>query len=226
MFDSLRGLVLDEHEDVVTLSVATSNLDYGGPLLERPGAVLAKYGGADGAHVWSRSYGAGLAPSGLAVDGEGDLFVSASLVDHANLGTGKLAPSGVLDALFARFDDLGNPLWVRTIPASVQSDGLDIFAERDGHVVVAVSLTGDVTLPGGLDAPTGVDSLLLVRLDGDGNPEALKNLGGIVLDAPVHLQPGASDDVVISGGFSGTLRVGAPLTTRGNLDAFVAHFLP
>ncbi len=224
--DSLAGASLDAAGDVVLLATSETNTDYGGPKVAGPGAIVAKYAGKDGAHLWSRSLGAGFAPERLALDASDDIFLAADLQGIADLGTGKLAPRGTSDALLARLDPTGATVWVETVPSSVETHALSIYATHTGGLLAAVRLTGTLAPDAGVSTPLGVDSLVLLHLDQDGRFTWAKNVGGIVFETPANFADAPGGLVLAYGGYEGTLDLGGVEIARGHADAFAAEFLP
>ena len=224
--DTAYGLALGPQGDVVLLVEAQTSTDFGGPPLAQPGLVVAAYAQHDGSHRWSRSYGGGVRPIALQVDGAGDVFVAGDLTGEADLGTGKLRPKGTTDAFVARLGVDGAPAWVAPVAASVDARTLALLRRAEGGLVAALVVTGDVDLGGGITAPVGVDSLVLVRLDLDGRFEWARGAGGVFLKVPVGLADLPEGRLLAFGGFAGTLELTPPLLSAGSSDVFASELLP
>jgi hypothetical protein len=224
--DLPTAIHLDPKGDVVLLASSTTATDYGGPPLPQSGLIVAKYAQQDGAHLWSRAFGVGVDPMRLDVDPEGSIFVAGDLLAEADLGTGKLHPKGIADAVLARLSPDGAPIWVKPVAGTVETHALSVFHSASGGVLAAMRLTGSVDLGDGISTPPGADSLLLVRLDAGGRAEWARNAGGILLEAPVNFADLAGGRVLAYGGFAGTLELGGAAKAAGGSDVFVAELLP
>lgn len=219
------GVELNPAGDVVVGVLSATETSFGGPPLERPGASLVAFGGADGAYLWGRAYGASVGSSILSIDGEGNLFMAGGLGPEADFGTGKLTPRGEKSAFVGRFTGDGAPVWITQLPSDVDVYPLAVRRDPAGGIVAALGVTGNLDL-GGIEHSTGADSLVFVRLTESGEVEWARSVGGIVLGMPVGLASGPSGLVMAYGGYAGSLDLGAVAAAEGKSDGFAATLLP
>jgi len=220
------GLELDPAGDVVVGLISTTATSFGGVPLDRPGNVLVSFSGDDGAYQWGRSYGGGFGGCGLSIDEGGDVLMLGNLVGEADLGMGKLLPTGTTDAIVARLDATGQPVWITQLSSDIESYGLAVRRDPGGGVFAALGVTGDLKI-GDVSATTGADSLVFVRLDGGGTVEWARNVGGIMVGTGVGLRDmPTGGNVLAFGGYAGTLDLGALPPAKGTSDAFLTSLLP
>ena len=102
----------------------------------------------DGSHLWSKLLGG---PgddyaSDIAVANNGDILLSGTIEDQANLGSGPLQTTGGhpgsqinRDAFVARFDRSGLLRWVKTFGTEVREDGRSVAELPDGTIAFSGS---------------------------------------------------------------------------------------
>jgi hypothetical protein len=131
-------------------------------------AFLAKFDSA-GNLLWVRQFGSSRDDfaHGLAVDGEGNIYVSG--------GTGGTLPGqtsfGLEDIFLAKYDRNGNLLWLRQFGTSTNDNDYCVAVDPWSNVYV-VGHTG--TSP---QAPPGSQDILLAKFDSSGNMLWMKRFG-------------------------------------------------
>jgi hypothetical protein len=106
----VSGLALDAGGNLLAIGGFEGTTDLGGAPLTATGSLdmfVAKYGGADGAHVWSRRFGGLLLDdvtfgTAIEVDPRGHLVVSGSFTTSIDFGDGPLTSTGLRDAFIAK----------------------------------------------------------------------------------------------------------------------------
>lgn len=106
--DGLRSAAFDKWGNVGVIGYFSSTIDVGnGPLVSAGGLdiVLAKFGGADGKHLWSARFGdsANQVGLGIAVDPTGHTYVTGDFASSVDFGTGPLLATGGIDVFVAKF---------------------------------------------------------------------------------------------------------------------------
>jgi hypothetical protein len=198
------------------------------PVLPEGGAfafALAELDPDPGEVLWARSYGIETFLTGIAVAPDGSIFATGAFNDDADIGLGRLQAIGPSDVFVARFSGGdGTPQWM--VPfGSVSAGSREVIATEDGGALVSMEIAGPLSLEGGLEVATAVDSLLLVRLDPSGHAMWARDGGGIIVGRMSGVRA-APEGAIAFGGFYGTLALGAPLTSRGESDIFMARFAP
>lgn len=222
------GVAVDGDGNIVLTGSFSHTIDFGGNPLTPDvdsafGAEIAFVAGFDGAgnHRWSRYLGGGdkSQACGVAVDGQGNVFVTGSFQGQLSFDPGHtLSITESQTGFLASFDAKGEYRWARAIDAGPYSCGTS----------VAVDPSGDVWVLGGDE-----QGLFLERCAGlDG-----RRSWGVRAPCPAGAQPKcvAVDPTTarafVTGSFHHTLEFpGAPgaaghlLTSSGTSTAFVAVF--
>ncbi|MCA9515938.1 MAG: hypothetical protein KC635_13425 [Myxococcales bacterium] len=170
--------------------------------------------------------------TGVAIHPSGDVSVVGSFEDTADLAGASLTSRGSADAFVARFAPDGTRRWV----VQAGGDGLDLAMATTAvgeDVVVAGWFTGTASFGAGADeklltAPSGAS--FVATYGSLGRLKSVWKLDGFVhrLDA---LRGTAMGDVLVTGRFSGTLRVPSAstsldATSAGGFDVFLVRATP
>lgn len=175
--------------------------------------------------VWSRAFGdaSGQYARSVAVDADGNVLVAGQFEGTVDFGGGPLVATGTsVDAFVAKFDRYGTHLWSKRFPGEGNQFAMAIDVDARGGVVVAGRAFGSIDLGGGALASRGSDDVFVARLDADGEHVWSKIFGGSGADRCDRIAVGPTGDVLVAGGFHGSVDFGAgPLTSAGMRDAFV-----
>ncbi len=174
-------------------------------------AWLARYDGA-GNQVWIRQLGTSSADGAYAAapDGAGGVYVGGRTAGA--LG----APNaGDSDCWLARYDGVGNQIWIRQFGTSAYDDVSAAAADGTGGVCIGGTTSGSLagTNAGGQDA-------WLARFDSAGNQIWIRQLGTSVDDKLTAAAGAATGAGYVSGITRGNL--GAP--NYGGEDAWLARY--
>src|SRR5207247_849982 len=118
-WDQAPVVAIDASRNVVLTGSFFGTVNFGGTALVSAGSsdvFLAKYAGADGAHLWSKRIGgAGVdQPYALALDGTGDLVVVGSFAGSVDFGGGLVTYEGGRDLFVAKYaGTTGAHVWSR-----------------------------------------------------------------------------------------------------------------
>ncbi len=202
---------------------------------------LAKIG-ADGAVLWSQSYG-GLGADevhDLRVQTSGEIVMLGSMFETVDFGgsEGVRTSNGMRDIFVATFDGNGDHVWSRNY-----GDAGDQFTssyEVNAWLSLALGPTGTIHFGGGLFGSADFGGGLLtasgsnadvvhVELDSEGSYRAATRYGGAGTDLALDLDVTESGHVVMAGRWhSDELDFGSAgiLRNRGLDDGFIAKLAP
>ena len=229
------GVASDSQGNVLVTGKFFASMNFGDGVLTSGGkedVFVAKLN-PSGATLWSRRYGDATTQYGerIASDGSGNVIVSGAFQGTLDFGVGgKLVSNGGFDIFVVKMSANGTPVW----SISYGSDG------DETHPSIAVDAAGDVfvtsaflkTINVGKLPLTSVggNDLLLAKIAPDGKFVWSKKFGD-AKDQVVHSGPRVSVDaagnVVLTGGFAGTIDFGGGvMMSAGEDDVFVVKFDP
>lgn len=183
-------------------------------------------------YEWAQRYGCG--PSNYItstiVDGAGNIIVGANLSGTLDFGTGPRTAEDGVDAVVAKIDATGHAQWAHRFGGTKDQTGpLLALHPTTGDIFVALANMGTADLGLGKLAHLGYVSTVIARLDADGRPRWQMQLGGGTATADAVIPRGlvwsaATNQLVLAGGFIGTVSFGGPSLSETSTRGFVAAF--
>jgi len=186
--------------------------------------------GCSGTPIWTHHYGdaADQVGHGVAIDSTGAALITGPFAgtiafDH------ELTSRGLHDVFLAKLGADGKPIWSRQLGGAADDQsgrGPAVAVGADDAVIVGGSVSGPADLGGGtLDGD--VDDAFVAKLSPDGTLVWGKRWGDASGQLVECLAVDADRNVVVSGGFGGTLDFGGePLASAGDEDLFIAKLDP
>ena len=125
----------------------------------------------------------------------------------------------------------GGYLWSRAFGGTTFTDSVTVRAvagAANGDLVVAGYFSGTVNFGGGNLTSAGGNDIFVAQYSSDtGAPVWVRRYGGTSNDFAAGLAADANGNVVLSGGFSGSVDFGGgPLTSAGGYDVFAMRLSP
>lgn len=158
----------------------------------------------------------------LATDPSGNIFIGGYFKGELVLGATTLSsPTG--DPFVAKLSPSGGVLWAKQFGDGSGDDVYRVAADSAGNVILALDFYGSADFGGGVLTSAGAADLAVVKLDPQGNHVWSKRFGDAGDQAAYTLAVDPNDDVIVAGGYDGTIDFGAgPLPTSGLSDVYVA----
>lgn len=179
---------------------------------------------------WAKAFGGTSIEDilGIATDNTGNSYVCGYYYSSTmTIGSFSLTSQGNFDFFVAKFDNAGNPQWVKNFggqyddtPLSIAIDGLgNSFVT--GNFVSPTLVCGTNTL-----VNSGFGDMFLMKLDINGNLQWAKNFGNGGTVEGKGIATDLSGNVFVTGFFNGsTLALGTvTLSSNGNDDCFISKF--
>ena len=241
--DRVRSVSVDASGNVLSAGYFQTTADFD------PGAgstSLTSFGGSDaivwkldatGNFVWVRQLGGSSIDMGAALklSSAGDVFVSGSFIGSGDfdpgVGTASMTTVGIQDAFLTKLDSSGNFVWTRQFggSGSNQAIGMSVDASNNTYTIGTFQGSADFDPGVGTEVLTtaGGSDVFLVKMDSSGGLIWARQLGGSASDIGNSVALDSSNNVYVTGGFSGTADfdpgVGTVnLTSAGLGDVFVS----
>ena len=210
----------------------TGKVSFGATTLTSAGdrnIFVAKLNPAGGV-VWARNMGS-TSPNldsfgrALALDSNGNLFVTGFYSGTSTFGGITLNNAGGRDSFVEKLDNSGNVLWAKGFGGVGDDLGQSLAVDGSGNVVVTGSYQDSVTFGGTtLTAPDGSSTEgFVTKLNSSGSVQWAVSLGGAGQNSGYGIATDTSNNIYVTGNFTGSGGFGAfILTSAGDSDLFVA----
>jgi len=179
---------------------------------------------ADGNWLWVSSAGGISDEYGrdVAVDADGNVFVTGYFNQTAYFGTNEIQSSGNSDIFIAKLDDEGNWLWAASAGGGGYDRGNGITCDDDGNVYVIGNFEGTSSFGSTNLVSSGGRDLFVAKLDADGDWQWAVKGGGAQSESGNSIDFDGTD-IVITGIYRATGTFGSiSLVAKGNNDILVA----
>jgi hypothetical protein len=222
-----RGMAWAPGGDLV-LTGSLYSADLGGGTLSSHGALdvfVARFD-AGWQHVWSKHFGDAWHDTGqrVAVDGRGDILVTASYSRQWSFGGAVLPWTGGIESVaIAKLDGEGHHLWSRGFGGgSTGQWPYAVVADGSGEVIVGGVFSGDADFGSGVLSAGIVRSGFVAAFGSDGTPRWSRALGEHTVSVEGLALDGAGG-VLVAGVYRGNVDFGGVRLERGLDDVFVAQ---
>lgn len=208
--DTIAAITVDAAGNVYASGY--THTDLAGPHAGRDDAFVIKFD-SDGNEIWGAQIGTGEndRSNSVAVDDAGNVFITGET--RGDLGRTNVSSD---EAFTAKFDPLGDIVWIRQIGAGSFTFGYDVVTDSGGNVYMSGMTEGDLFgLVGNKDA-------FVIKYDSAGNEVWSDQFGTPQSDSGNAVALGPSGALYVSGNTSGFLGDFSGGTL--NLDAYVVKY--
>lgn len=180
-------------------------------------------------YSWMKSYGNASSEyvSDLAVDGDGNIYVTGTFSGTLTIGGQSVTSLGNTDFYIAKMTPDGTLLWLKSGGSAAVEQANAIDVDASGNVFV-VGISGDNTSFMGNSFPSlGAKDGFLMKLDGDGNHVFTRTLGCFQDDNASDVAVDGEGNVYVTGNFNYMLQIGNATyyqEARGGDDSFLVKF--
>nr|AYM53771.1 exported nucleotide-binding protein [Cystobacter sp.] len=221
-----RQVVTDAANNIVIAGNYYGAPDFGcGPLTQGSGVFTVKLDSA-GQCVWSRAFpGAFVEHPRLAVDADGKLALAGGFSGGTlDFGGGPLTASQH-DLFLARLDGSGNHVWSSRFEATgggAFAPELGVATDGAGNVLLTGGFSGYASFGASAMRSRGGMDLFIARFNATGGLMWGRRFGDAADQAGAAVAADAAGNMVLTGGFGGTLNIdGFSLTASTPSDAFL-----
>ncbi|MFA5498360.1 MAG: SBBP repeat-containing protein [Candidatus Cloacimonadia bacterium] len=179
----------------------------------------------DGNWLWAKQAGGSSADWGesIAVDSEGNCYVTGSFLDTASFGSTMLTSNGGRDIFIAKLDQNGNWLWAEKAGGSELDVGYGIAVDSEGNSYVTGYFCETATFGSTTLTSSGSEDIFIAKLDQNGNWLWTEKAGGSELDVGYGIAVDSEGNSYVTGCFWEAATFGnTTLTSSLTADIFVA----
>ncbi|MBW2732475.1 MAG: SBBP repeat-containing protein [Deltaproteobacteria bacterium] len=223
--DSGHDLTVDSNGDVYLIGDFQGIANLGGGDLSSKGSsdiFISSFTSA-GVHRWQQALGGPLAESswGVTNDHNGNITLTGSFEDTADLGGGDLSSKGNSDVFITSYSSTGVHRWQKALGGALADSGYDVAVDDVGNVFVTGSFFEAADLGGGDLMGAGNSDIFITSFTSLGAHRWQKALGGPLADSGYDIAIEAGN-VTLTGIFQGTANLGgSDITSKGSSDVFL-----
>ncbi len=162
---------------------------------------------------------------GIALDANGNIFVSGNFQNIAIFGDTTVTSSGGTDIFIVKYSKNGIVQWVQTAGGSNDDVSQDMTIDSNGNVYIAGGIQGTATF-GTTSLTSGGDGdIFIAKYNTNGTLIWVQQGIGTGDDLADGIAVDTSDNVYLTGYFNNTVSFGASsITSAGNMDVFLIKY--
>ncbi len=228
------SVAVDSNDNAYVAGYFAGTVDFGGGTVTSSGPAdifLAKYS-PDGTCLWVKFFGGTSDDIGfsVAVDRNGNAYVTGYFQGTADFGGGSVTSSGSYDVVIAKYSSTGTFLWAKTFGSTGADLGFSLAIDRNGNAYVTGYFQGTADFGGGSVTSNGAADIFVAKYSSTGTFLWAKTFGDTTAsntsdDYGYSLAVDANENVYVSGFFNGTADFGGgSITSNGAADIFLAKY--
>ncbi|MCK9611159.1 MAG: SBBP repeat-containing protein [Candidatus Cloacimonas sp.] len=161
--------------------------------------------------------------SSIAVDANGNSYVTGVFAESATFGTTTLTSSDGYDIFVAKLDSNGNWLWAKRAGGIYEDSGYSIAVDDNGNSYITGFFNISATFGTTTLTSSGYYDIFVAKLDSSGNWLWAKQAGGTIWDTGYSIAIDDNGNSYITGVFAESATFcTTTLTSSGDYDIFVA----
>ena len=221
------GIAVDANGNSYIIGVFAENATFGTTTLTSSGyedIFVAKLD-INGNWLWAKQAG-GTSDDygyGIAVDANGNSYVTGYFYGSAIFGTTTLTSSGDKDIFVAKLDSNGNWLWVKQAGGTIYDYGYEIAVDANGNSYVTGYFWSSATFGATTLTSSGQYDIFVAKMDSNGNWLWAKQAGGTSSDRGYSIAVDDNGNSYVTGYFEESATFGTTtLMSSGSRDIFIS----
>ena len=186
-----------------------------------------KSAGCVAAHAWSRRFGGSSSDItyGMAVDGNGNVYITGYFYNTVNFGGSNLSSKGSADVFLASFTPSGKHRWSKSFGGSSSDYGYGVALDGNGNVYLTGAFYNTINFGGSTFTSTKYYDVFVASFDSGGKHRWSRAFGGTNYDYGYSIAADSAGNVYVTGYFYYNINCGgSTLTSKGSYDVFVAAY--
>jgi hypothetical protein len=183
--------------------------------------------GGTGAHIWSTHFGGTSAgvdsakPVGIVVDSTGASVVLGTLNGSVNFGGGSLTSAGNGDIYLVKYSSTGGYVWSKRFGGASNEVPKGIAIDSNGNIVITGFFGGTVDFGGGALTGSSASGFVAKYSSAGAHLWSRRISTGTVLDEGTAIGVDGAGNVIVAGGFYGTVNFGGGSMTSAGAEDIV-----
>ena len=220
-------VAVDANGNSIITGVFKETASFGGTTLTSAGGydVFVAKLDTNGNWLWAKSAGGSGDDEGqgVAVDTNGNVYITGQFRHSASFGSTILTSAGVADVFVAKLNSNGVWQWAVSAGGTSEDIGYGVAVDTNGNAYVTGHFEGSASFGGTTLTSTGNYDVFVAKLDTNGNWQWAKSAGGTNWDVGYGVAVDTNGNAIITGSFMESASFGGTtLTSTGNWDVFVA----
>lgn len=227
--DEGRCIITDAAGNILIAGTFDGNATFGSTSLNSMGGkdiFLAKYNQL-GNLQWIQQIGGSLDDevTGIGLDSLGNIYISGSFRVMAVFGGNQYFAQGESDIFVAKFNPLGNNLWVQTAGGNFEDKALGLYVAYNGNCFLTGYFQGNANFQGHSLVSSGGDDFFVGCYNSSGVLDWIQQGGGLSPDRGHTIIQTIAEDIVVAGIFQGNATFGtSSLNSAGDNDIFIVRY--
>lgn len=165
--------------------------------------------------------------NGIAVDGNGNVYVTGYFQSTATFGTVTKVSAGNNDIFVAKYDKTGVLQWVQTAGGTGSEEASSIAVDGSGNIYVAGYFQGSTAFGSTARTSLGNSDVFVAKYSTGGVLEWVEFAGGNGSDVITDIGVDGNGKIYVTGYFIGSISFGSiSKTAAGSYDGFLAGYDP
>ncbi len=223
-----RGVFVNQTSRIILTGGFSGTVNFGGGNLTSLGGedVFIASFTANGAPEFSVRFGGIGDQRALGITGDifNDFVIVGEFENGIDFDT-PLVSAGGTDIFVSRYTDFYFPLWSFGFGDSSNQTATAVVADSNNDLIVTGSFAGSVDFGGGPLASSGGRDVFVAKFDPFVNHLWSRIAGDAQNQDGLDLDVGPADEILVSGGYSGSVDFGTgALTSTGGEDGFIVEY--
>lgn len=189
---------------------------------------VAKYN-KSGSLIWVKKAGGTGSDYGenIAVDGNGNIYVTGRFKNTTTIGAITLISAGVDDVFTAKYTNSGEVEWAQKAGGNSNDEITGMVADIIGNVYITGNFKNSVFFGNTTIVSAGDKDIFIAKYDSGGILQWVEKAGGVSEDSSQGITIDANENVYITGYFYNISNFGNySVTSAGSSDIFTAKYNP